>query len=160
MPDKTTAANLMRADAYPLSPGDELFLAARKLLNHRIEGAPVLDDDGYVQGVLTLADVLYKQKDVKTPEPVFFLDALLFWGAGKNNMDEQLHKMTASSVAEAMSSPPITVNPDTPVSHVASLMVDKGLTIIPVVGGDGGLLGVIDRRDVVRFILGRYHSAS
>jgi len=157
MPRQTTAGNLMRTDSYPLKAGDELFAAARQLLSHRIDGAPVLDEDGYVQGVLTLADILYQEKTVRTPEPVFLLDALLFWGAGKDDMEEQLHKMTASKVAEAMSSPPITVSPKDPVSHVASLMVEKNLTILPVTDAEGGLLGVIDRRDVVRFILGHYH---
>ena len=117
-----------------------------------------MDDDGYVQGVLTLADLLYQEKQVRTPEPVFFLDALLFWGAGKSDMDEQLKKMTATTVGAAMSSPPITVTPETTVSVIASMMVDQGLTLLPVVGPDGGLLGIIDRRDVVRFMLNHYHS--
>jgi len=160
MPNETTAATLMRTDSYPLKPGDDLFGAARHLLTHRIDGAPVLDDDGYVQGVLTLADLLYQEKELRTPEPVFFLDALLFWGAGKSDIEEDLHKMTASLVAEAMSSPPITVAPDAKVASIASLMVDKGLTIIPVVGEDGGLLGIIDRRDIVRFMLSHYHNKS
>ncbi len=157
MPDKTTAGNLMRSDSYPLKPGDELFAAASQLLAHHIDGAPVLDDDGYVQGVLTLADILYQEKNVRTPEPIFLLDALLFWGSGKKDMAEQLHKMTATKVAEAMSSPPITVSPSDTVSHCASLMVEKSLTILPVTDESGGLLGIIDRRDVVRFILGHYH---
>jgi CBS domain-containing protein len=158
MPTETTAATLMRTDSYPLSVADDLFVAARQLIQHRLDGAPVLDEDGYVQGVLTLADLLYQEKEVRTPAPVFFLDALLFWGAGKDDMEEQLHKMTATTVGAAMSSPPITVPPETTVAVIASLMVDKGLTLIPVVDEAGTLLGIIDRRDVVRFMLNHYHA--
>jgi len=82
-------------------------------------------------------------------------DALLGWGAGRRKLEREFEKMTALTVGAAMTAPAITVSAEDALSTVASLMLDKNLTIVPVLNDDRTLLGVIGRRDVVRFTLGR-----
>jgi CBS-domain-containing membrane protein len=50
-------ASLLRA-VEPLSPGEHLADAARRLVNERLPALPVADARGRVIGILSLADVL------------------------------------------------------------------------------------------------------
>jgi CBS domain-containing protein len=49
-----------------------------------------------------------------------------------------------------MSSPVVTVTPDTTVKDAANLLACNGFTALPVVDGDGGLIGIVTEADVVR----------
>lgn len=155
MPQNTTAATIMDAQPATFGVDHDLLQAADILLARNLDGAAVLDPGGFVIGVITLADVLYGEKQVRTPQPLVLFDALLTFGAGRK-MAREFDKMTATTVGAAMSSPPITVTATDPIARVASLMLDKNLTIVPVLNSDNTLLGMIDRRDVVRFTLRRF----
>ena len=49
-----------------------------------------------------------------------------------------------------MTAPAVTVGPESTVAAAARLMLDHGVNRLPVVGRDGGLLGIITRADLVR----------
>lgn len=48
----------MTTDLVTFTPGMDLFRAIDKLLMHRISGAPVLDENGYLIGLLSEGDCL------------------------------------------------------------------------------------------------------
>ena len=60
--------------------------------------------------------------------------------------------MTAITVGQAMTPEPVTVAPESEISIVASLMVDKNFHTIPVVDGDK-LVGVIGKEDVLKTLM-------
>ncbi|UEM07001.1 CBS domain-containing protein (plasmid) [Skermanella rosea] len=51
---------------------------------------------------------------------------------------------------DIMTSPVITVGPDVPVGQVAKLLLEKRISGVPVVAGDGRLLGVVSEGDLLR----------
>ncbi|EWY38975.1 hypothetical protein N825_08215 [Skermanella stibiiresistens SB22] len=51
---------------------------------------------------------------------------------------------------DIMTTPVITVAPDTPVSMVAELLLEKRISGVPVVGPDGRLLGIVSEGDLLR----------
>jgi CBS domain-containing protein len=57
--------------------------------------------------------------------------------------------MKEIKVRDAMTSDPITVFPETPVTDVAKMMIDKGIGGVPVVNRDGDLLGIITESDLI-----------
>ena len=128
----------------------DLLEAARVLFDNHWVGAPVVDG-GEVVGVLTLADVVAGQMDPHLPKVFVLFDALLYLGSRKK-FEAELRKISAMTVGDAMTSPPVTVGSSTRLGEVAGLMVDQRLSTIPVVD-DGELVGVVGRRDVVRLIL-------
>jgi len=151
MPATTTAREIMTADVSTLGPGVSVLDAAQTLFDNRWAGAPVVED-GKVVGVLSLADVIAQERSVHTPTPLMVFDALLYLGTRR--FEKELKKVTAMTVRDAMTSPARTVGPETLVSEIAAIMIDEGLSTMPVLEG-GELVGVIGRRDVVRLILGR-----
>jgi CBS domain-containing protein len=54
------------------------------------------------------------------------------------------------TVAEAMSSPPVTARPDDPVLDVALVMLDDGIRHLPLVDEYGRQAGLISLRDLIR----------
>ena len=52
-------------------------------------------------------------------------------------------------VSQAMSTPAVTVTPETPVKHAADLMAARGFTVLPVVDGSLALVGVVSEGDLV-----------
>jgi CBS domain-containing protein len=55
--------------------------------------------------------------------------------------------MTMLTVQDVMTSPPRTVRPETPLKDVARQLIDHRISGIPVVDGDGRVLGVVSEAD-------------
>jgi len=52
-------------------------------------------------------------------------------------------------VEQAMTPDPVTVSPDTSVTDVAKLMVEKNIGGLPVVDGSGDLVGIVTESDLI-----------
>jgi CBS domain-containing membrane protein len=56
---------------------------------------------------------------------------------------------------DLMSSPAVTVAPDTPVKEIAKLLTQKSINRVAVTGPDGRLLGLVSREDIVKATMGQ-----
>jgi len=52
-----------------------------------------------------------------------------------------------------MTSPVVTISPDSDIAEAASLMADRGFNRLPVVDSSGRLAGIISRADIVRTLI-------
>ena len=79
------------------------------------------------------------------------LDTSLLWIQQKiRSNDLVVEKVSGhDNCADIMTKHPIFVGPDTPMSEIASLMVDKHVTIVPVVEHDR-LIGMITKQALLR----------
>ena len=60
--------------------------------------------------------------------------------------------MAAITVAEAMTTDPVTVEPETPLEEIATRMVKHNIHTLPVLK-DGVLVGVIGKEDILRTLV-------
>ena len=148
-----TARDIMTTDLITLTPDIEITRAARILLDHRINGAPVVDDAGGLVGILCQSDLIAQQKKLPIPTLFTFLDGLIQITSTKQ-IEKQVQKIAALTVAEAMTREPVAVRPDTGLEAVAALMVDNGFHTLPVTEGDR-LVGIIGKEDVLRTLLSK-----
>jgi len=51
---------------------------------------------------------------------------------------------------DIMSKPVVSVHPDTPLREIARLMLDKGITAVPVVDDNGVPIGIVSEGDLIR----------
>jgi CBS-domain-containing membrane protein len=51
---------------------------------------------------------------------------------------------------DVMSKPVVSVHPDTPLREVAQLLLDKGISAMPVVDDKGALIGMVSEDDLIR----------
>jgi CBS domain-containing protein len=134
---------LMRTDVIAVTPDTSLKDAAALLVQHRISGLPVVDEEKTVVGVLSEADILVKEGGPSERA------GLLSWILG-DDVPGYAAKIRARTVGEAMTAPPITISPHRLVASAAREMVEQGVNRLPVVDLHGTLLGIVTRADLVR----------
>ena len=136
--------DVMTVDVLTVPTGKTLKETAQILASTGISGLIVVDDDRKVVGVISEADILFKERSPERRRGGSF--AWLFFP----DMLENEAKLDARTAGEAMSSPAITIGPDRPVGEAAARMLDDAVNRLPVVGEDGELLGIVTRADLVR----------
>jgi CBS domain-containing protein len=143
--------DIMTTEIITVSPETEIVKVTKLLLEKRINGVPVLDETGRLVGILCQSDLIAQQR--KLPIPSFFtlLDGLIPLTSEKQ-IDKQVRKIAAVTVAEAMTPNPVTVEPDTNIEEVAALMVDRNFHTIPVVD-EGELVGIVGKEDILRTLM-------
>jgi CBS domain-containing protein len=118
------------------APFKEMIIRMRK---SGIGALPVIDDEGRVIGVVSEADLLNKEADLATGQGP--LASVLHFG------DHE--KAAGVTAAELMTSPPLTVGPETPLAEAARLMRDHQVKRLPVINPTGHLVGIVSRGDVL-----------
>lgn len=146
-----TAKDIMTTQVITLSPATDIVQAATILLDNRINGAPVLDSNHHLVGILCQSDLVAQQKKFPLPTVFTLLDGFISLTSSKQ-LEKEVRKIAALTVADAMSPDPVTVRPDTRLETVAALMVDDNFHTLPVVE-NGRLVGVIGKADVLRTLL-------
>ena len=105
----------------------------------RISAFPVIDSSDRVIGVVSEADLLVKEAVQATGTSII---------AALRHVREE-DKAKATTAAELMSRPAITIGPDASVAEAARTMYDRRIKRLPVVDAAGRLLGIISRADVL-----------
>jgi CBS domain-containing protein len=144
------ANDIMTKDLITVPPGMEIVKAARILLEKGINGVPVVDG-GKLVGILCQSDLIAQQKKLPVPSVFTLLDGFIPLGSTKQ-FEKAFQKIAATTVADAMTSNPVTVGPESPVEEIANLMVDRNFHTIPVVE-KGRLVGVVGKEDVLRTLM-------
>lgn len=139
--------DVMTRDPIAVSPDTRLREIAHLLTERQISGVPVVDDAGHCIGVVSEADLLVKQlsRPLSRRLP-------LEWILGERHDPAELRRRAATTAAEAMSSPAITITADRPIREAAALMVDRKVNRLPVIA-EGRVVGIITRSDMVRAYL-------
>jgi acetoin utilization protein AcuB len=122
----------MVSPAVTVAP-DMPFQDALKLMQEsKSRRLPVVDDKGYLIGIIAERDLLYA-----SPSPATTLSV---W--------ELTYILSKIKVEELMTKKVITTTVDTPIEDAASLMVEKGVGGLPVVDGQNKPVGMINDRDI------------
>lgn len=134
---------IMSGDVLTVATDTSLKEVAEILADRRISGLPVVDGDGFVVGVVSEADILFKERGPSTRSGVFA------WVLDRYGLEGQL-KLEARIAGEAMTSPALTIEPQRSVAEAAHLMLDRRVNRLPVVDEHGKLIGIVTRADLVR----------
>jgi len=143
-----TAKEIMSEDVITVNEDLDVSDLATLFWDKRIGGAPVVDNDGKLLGVVTESDLIDQSKKVHIPTIMSILDSMIFL-ENPANLDREIKKMTGTKVKDIYSPSVVTVDQDTPMDEVASIMADRKIHTLPVVDGDK-LVGVIGKADIIR----------
>ncbi|WP_436498348.1 CBS domain-containing protein [Actinokineospora sp. HUAS TT18] len=117
----------------------------RLMAEHSVSALPVVDEDRHVVGVVSEADLLAKESARAQGRPHSLL-ALM-----RRHDDKARAEGTVA--AELMSSPAVTVPAQTSLPMAARIMSEHRVKRLPVVDGEGTLVGIASRADLLGVFL-------
>ncbi len=145
-----TAKDIMTRDVITVQETATIRELAQLFLCRNISGAPVVDADGKVLGVVTESDLIFQNKKVHLPTAVALLDAFIFLEP-PGRTEKELKKMAGTTAGAIRSRELLSVRPETGLDELATLMAEKNIHTLPVMR-DGKLVGVIGKSDIIRAI--------
>jgi len=119
--------NYLERNLVTFTPETNVLAAIRTLLKHEISGAPVIDETGWIVGILSEYDCL------------------------KPNLEASYHNDIGTLVKNCMSKEITTIDVNASLTQAAELFIKHGVRRLPVVEHKK-LIGQISRRDVLRAI--------
>jgi len=144
---------VMATDVLTFAPGDNVMDAMRTMLVRDVDGAPVVDVDGAIVGLLSTSDLIVEEARVHLPTVITLLGAYIELPSAKKQFDRDVEKALGSTVGEVMSDPAPTLGPDDTVEQAATIMHEQGADRLPVVDDSGAIVGIVARGDIVRAIV-------
>lgn len=143
-----TAADIMTRD--PLTVGPELGVTeAARLMTEKGFGSLPVVEGGRLVGLVTEGDLIMADAKVHFPTYLSLLGGYVFAPGATDRFEASLRKAVGATVADVMTPEPVTVTPDVPVADVATLLVERGVSRIPVMDGDR-VVGIVSKHDIVR----------
>ncbi len=123
---KITAADIMARSEATLSPDVDIYRAVQRLLKSKLTGAPVVDDNGVLLGMLTERDCL----------------RVLVGG---------LDGLPSGIVSDYMSAPAESIKPTAGLYDIVHLFLTRAYRKLPVVDETGRVIGQVSRRDTLKW---------
>ncbi|NOQ47491.1 MAG: CBS domain-containing protein [Desulfobulbaceae bacterium] len=142
------ARDIMTKEVVTVNRDISVKELAGVFFKNKISGAPVTDSDETVVGVVTENDLIDQNKRVHIPTVVAILDSFVFL-ENPEKLEKDIKKIAGAKVADICSEELISVQPDTPLDELATLMAERQVHTLPVMENDT-LVGVIGKSDIIR----------
>jgi CBS-domain-containing membrane protein len=123
------ARDIMTREVLVVKAEDKVEKAARILLENKISGIPVVDEEDRVIGITLFDSIIFLENTMR--------------------FNNNLKKYTASKVKDAMTTKVVSVDEDEPVTNIVKIMQDKKINRVPVLR-HGKLIGIITRNDILK----------
>ncbi len=152
-----TAKDVMTKNVTTVGAATTIEELARILMEHKISGVPVVDDNENLIGIVTENDLISRDKRLHIPTVMRLFDSfIMLESPGK--IEKEIKRMTAITVNDIYTKEAITVTEGTPVQDIATIMSEKKVHLIPVVEGKK-ILGIIGKIDLIKGIIRPSESA-
>lgn len=125
--DKISVRDFMAKDLIVFKPSDDIYKAIDTLVKAEISGAPVVDEDGKLVGIISQKDCL----------------RILANGV--------FHNAPAGEVRQYMTEAVMTIEPEMDIFTVVDIFLNTVYRRLPIVE-DGVVVGQVSRRDILRAI--------
>ena len=131
--------DLMAAEVVSVGPDTSLREVARVMVDLKISGLPVVDDQSKVIGIVTEGDFVRKELERGRLGGIGMLGAIMH--------DDAVAE--AETVGQIMTTEVHTISPDASLVEAARQMTEYDVKRMPVVDPENHLIGVISRADIV-----------
>jgi CBS domain-containing protein len=151
MPREIQARDIMQSAVISVTPSTSLGELRDLLIRHRIGGAPVVDENGELVGVISLVDIarVGLSKDVDDcPENTYFAGGTGLYGGELAALGEQLDERV---VEEAMNTEVYTCSPDDRLSVLALTMRHHKIHRL-IVTEEKRVVGIVTAFDLIQVL--------
>jgi CBS domain-containing protein len=146
------AKDIMNTTVITVTPDTSVEELGRLFIGKGVSGAPVLDERQQLVGIVTENDLIRQNERFHIPTLLRIFDAFIPL-QGSATIEAEIKRMSASKVSEICTKKVITVDPETPVQDIATIMSEKGVHLLPVMSL-GKLVGIVGKMDIIRGTVG------
>ena len=144
-----TVAEVMTSKPFTVKLKTPLKEALKILVEKRISGLPVVDEQDELVGVISESDLMWQETGVEPPPYIMILDSVIYL-ENPARYEKEIHKALGQTVQEVMSDKPITIKPEQSIKQAAHLMHEKKIRRLPVVDAQARVVGIITQGDIIR----------
>ena len=126
----------MTRDVTTITPHTYLPEAHRLMIDKQIRRLPVIEN-GQLVGLLTLGDVRGAEPSEATSLSIWEVNTLL----------------AQVEISKIMTRHPITIAPEATINEAARMMLQQKISGLPVVNGQGKIIGIITESDIFRMVV-------
>jgi len=150
-----TVENAMQKDVIKFKDVDTISYVANVLREKKISGAPIVDENNKVIGVISEGDIMRlieaHSPDINLilPSPLDLIELPVRMRLELNKLAEGVANAASVIVREIMTKKVFIAREDFSISDAASLMDKHDVNRLPVVDENNKLIGIITRGDII-----------
>ncbi len=139
--------DVMTKNVLSITKYESIMQVANTLTEKNISGLPVVDKENKVIGIVTQADILSM---VGVSREHTFKDLL------KYMLGERLpERRIGDLVGDIMTSPALTIRPNTNIAQAVKIMDEKRIRRLTVVDESNRLIGILTRADILKAVINK-----
>lgn len=139
------ARDVMTFPVITVRPEASVVEVAKTFVQSRISGAPVLDRDNKLVGMISEGDLVYRSEiGTERAHPYWYLEY-----AGKEHLAAEYVKARARKVADLMTPNVITASPEASLNEIANLLESNAIKRVPIVES-GQVVGIVSRGNLLQ----------
>ncbi len=138
---------------------DNLCDVIKLFREKKISGAPVLNKEGKLVGIISESDIIKtiithdEDLNLILPSPLDLIELPLKTALKIEKFMEDLKKALKTKVKDVMTKNVIVAKPEMTVNDAAKLMVEHKIKRLPVVDNEGNLVGIVTRGDLIEALI-------
>jgi len=149
--------DIMTRDVLSINVEDSLEIIAKLFEQYDYDGLPVIGQDRKLLGIITAYDMIVQSSGMHLPTIIGIMGQIAVNKADRKDLDEHFRKIREIKAKQIMNAQPLTVSPDTNIDEAAKLFSEHHrVNPLVVVDGQGYLMGVLSRYDIIRFFNEKY----
>lgn len=145
----------MERNVIKFHADDKISDVAQKLRDNKISGAPIVDDDNQVIGIISEGDIMRllevhsPRLNLILPSPLDVIELPIRMKHELDEIAEDMNRAASVLIGEIMTKEVFTMNEEDDISDAAQFMDTHSINRLPVVDDEGKLIGIITRGDLI-----------
>ncbi|OPX60548.1 MAG: Inosine-5'-monophosphate dehydrogenase [Methanobacterium sp. PtaB.Bin024] len=145
----------MEKEVIKFQIDNRIIDVAGSLRENKISGAPVVDKEGNLVGIISEGDIMRlievhsPHMNLILPAPLDLIELPVRMKYEMDEITEDMNKAASLLIGEIMTKKVITIGPEADISDAARLMDTHDVKRLPVVDSDGKMVGIITRGDII-----------
>ena len=145
----------MEKNVIKFHADDKISDVAQILRDNKISGAPIVDDNNKVIGIVSEGDIMRllevhsPRLNLILPSPLDVIELPLRMKYELDEIAEDMNRAASVIIGEIMTKKVFTIKEEDDISDAAQFMDTHSINRLPVVDDEGKLIGIITRGDLI-----------
>lgn len=150
-----TVEEAMQTDVIKFKDVDTISYVSNVLREKKISGAPIVDEDDKVIGIVSEGDIMRLIEvhspniNLILPAPLDLIELPVRMRLELDEMAEGVAKAASVLIGEIMTKKVISIKTDASISDAAEIMDSNKINRLPVLDKNAKLIGIITRGDII-----------